>query len=79
MWRKKYKMVKLKKILKSKRFWKTEAWLGGFFLGVPFFVSGKTLMNYLNSITFNNIILVIIGTTLLGLVMESYLKPNLKH
>jgi len=70
--------MKLKKVIKSKRFWKTEMWIGGFLLGIPFFVSGKSLLEYISSLTFSNIVIVITCTALLGLFIESYFRPVLR-
>jgi len=69
---------KLKKLLNDKRFWKTEAWLGGILLGIPFFVSGKSFIGYISSLTINNVILAIIGALILGLFMEVYVKKIFK-
>lgn len=72
-------MVKLKRILRSRRFWKTEAWIGGFLLGIPFFVSGKNLFEYLSSLSLNNIMLAVALTTILGLFIEMYVKEIFKR
>ena len=43
--------MKLKKIIKSKGFIWSEIILFSILLGIPFFVSGKTFVEYLSSLT----------------------------
>ncbi|MEK6882563.1 MAG: hypothetical protein AABY22_23280 [Nanoarchaeota archaeon] len=69
---------KLKTILKSKSFWKSQAWLGGFILGIPFFISGRSFSQYLSELNIISLFVVIIGTIGLGLFTEFYLKQFFK-
>lgn len=71
-------MVKLKKVLKSSKFWKSQAWLGAFVLGITFFVSGKSFFEYLSSLTITEMFWAIAITTGLGLFIELYFKPLFK-
>jgi len=64
--------MKLKKIIKSKGFIWSEIILFSILLGIPFFVSGKTFVEYLSSLTAVEIFWAIVITFIIGIIVEKY-------
>lgn len=64
--------MKFKKLIKKREFILLEIGMFSLLLGIPFFVSGKGWLEYLNSLTVGNVILMIIGTFFIGYIVEKY-------
>ena len=69
---------KLKKVFKSGSFWLVEIALAGLILGIPFFISGKSFIEFLSQYDFKAIMIFVIGTVGLGLFIEMYIKKIFK-
>ena len=69
----------IKKAFKSKYFWFTELFIAGFFLGLPFFVSGKSFIDFISELKdIKTSVFIILITVGLGLFIELYVRKRLK-